>query len=120
MSRDAGGAREREEMGRWVRGEFDKWRHTTDEVRAQGFSCTFSGSSAEIGGHVDIHSMCVHNMLHYARVSSSDNSCLFVLTTVQYWSLGREYIIGHHQRPNSDNVYRTLCFLTTRGLSDCC
>ena len=32
VSRDAGGAREREEMRRWVRGEFDKWRHTTDEV----------------------------------------------------------------------------------------
>ncbi|CAI8057030.1 LYR motif-containing protein 2 [Geodia barretti] len=31
VSRDAGGAREREEMRRWVRGEFDKWRHTTDE-----------------------------------------------------------------------------------------
>ena len=45
VSRDAGGAREREEMRRWVRGEFDKWRHTTDEV------ISFSGSSAEIGGH---------------------------------------------------------------------
>ena len=27
-----GGAREREEMRQWVRGEFEKWRHTTDEV----------------------------------------------------------------------------------------
>ena len=33
VRRDVGGEREREEMRRWVRGEFDKWRHTTDEVR---------------------------------------------------------------------------------------
>ena len=33
VSRDVGGDREREDMRRWVRGEFDKWRHTTDEVK---------------------------------------------------------------------------------------
>ena len=138
-------------MRRWVRGEFDKWRHTTDEV------ISFSGSSAEIGGQFlpSAHaqrglrlvvvcvclSVCLsvsqsvphltsrvsHQSLRkqynvfsviryekyvgfslkllcseflcvsttcciiYTRVSSSDNSCLFVLTTVQYWSLDGEY-----------------------------
>ena len=32
MSRHVGGVREKEDMRRWVRGEFDKWRHITDEV----------------------------------------------------------------------------------------
>lgn len=32
MSREVGGSREREDMKRWVRGEFDKWKGTTDEV----------------------------------------------------------------------------------------
>ena len=32
MSRGVGGQREREDMRRWIRGEFDKWRHITDEV----------------------------------------------------------------------------------------
>ena len=31
VSRDVGGDREREDMRRWVKGEFNKWRHTTDE-----------------------------------------------------------------------------------------
>ena len=38
VSRDVGGVREREEMRRWVRGEFDKWRHISDDVRGSPFS----------------------------------------------------------------------------------
>ena len=53
---------------------------------------------------------CVHNMLHYTGVSSSDNSCLFVLTTVEYWSFDREY----HKRPNSANNYSGFQFCTVR------
>ena len=40
MSREVGGAREREEMRRWVRGEFDRWKHTTDEVWFSLDNCT--------------------------------------------------------------------------------
>ena len=32
VSREVGGSREREDMKRWVRGEFDKWKGITDEV----------------------------------------------------------------------------------------
>ena len=35
VSHNVGGAREKEDMRRWVRGEFDKWRHTTDEVEKE-------------------------------------------------------------------------------------
>lgn len=33
------GAQEREEMKAWIRGEFEQWRHTTDEVSLCEPSC---------------------------------------------------------------------------------
>ena len=47
-----GGQREMEDMRRWIRGEFDKWRHITDEVYVKDKLVALSPSPC-------IHTLCI-------------------------------------------------------------
>lgn len=54
VSREVGGAREREEMRRWVRGEFDRWKHTTDEATVRLLLTRGKQSLIEIKTSIEI------------------------------------------------------------------